>query len=269
MPPKFRVGLLAAAIVMGCLSQANIRSMGTGQKEDDSTGIIRKEKPDRPKPRVKIQRAPPLSLQWWLMIRGRDCHPQEFDSKAAFAVDDMVRIGISVNQSGFLYVVLDSKPGDLGTLIFPDPRINRGNNLVRKNTPVILPNNCPLPESRDSDCPRDVAMAADCWWRITKRYRGDITLIFSREKMNEFESLMGKAGARPEGTMDLPRLPSGLLERIKRETVPEQDLRITEARPQPGAMGTIVSNLTTKVTNTNLRDNEEIIETITLKLQNR
>src|SRR5262245_14321687 len=119
MSPKFRVGLLAVAIVMGCLSQANIRSMATGQKQDDSTGIIRIDRvarPGRPKPQKPIIVAPLLSLQWWLMIRSRDCHPQEFDSKAAVAVDDLVRIGISVNQNGFLYVVLNNKPADYGTL---------------------------------------------------------------------------------------------------------------------------------------------------------
>jgi hypothetical protein len=270
MLPKFRVGLLATASVMICLLPTNIRSVDAGQAQDDSVGVInRKEKVGRPKPRTKTIQAPLLSLQWWLMIRGRDCHPQEFDSTAAFAVDDKVRIGISVNQSGFLYVVLENKPGADATLIYPDPRINRGSNLVRKNTPVILPSNCPSPESRDSDCPMDVRTAEDCWWIITKRYNGSITLIFSRDKMDEFESLIEKAVARRTGTPDLPSLRWDLLERIKRETVQEQDLRSYPTRPQPGAMGTIVSNFTTRVTNTNRRDNEEIVETITLKLQNR
>ena len=266
MSTKFRVGLLAAAIAMGCLSQANMRSMDRGQ--DDSQGRI--------DPNVKIIRpnkkiilAPLLSLQWWLMTRGRDCHPQEFDSKAAFAVDDMVRIGISVNQSGFLYVVLENKPGADGTLIYPDPRINRGSNSVRRNTPVILPSSCPSPESRDSDCPGDVRMAEDCWWNITKSFKGNITLIFSRDKMGEFERLIENAGSRRTGSQDLPRLPSGLLEDIKRNIVRVQDLKISQTRPQPGAMGTIVSNFITKVINTNRRDNEKIVETITLKLQNR
>jgi hypothetical protein len=246
MSPKFRGGLLATAIVIICLLPINIRSVDAGQTQDDSVGVInRKEKEGRPKPRTKIIQAPLLSLQWWLMIRGRDCHPQEFDSKAAFAVDDMVRIGISVNQSGFLYVVLENRPGADGTLIYPDPRINRGSNLVRKNTPVILPGNCPPPESRDSDCPMDVKMAEDCWWSIER------------------------AGAKRTGSPDLPRLRSDLLERIKRETVQARDLKTSQTRPQPGAMGTIVSNFTTRVTNTNRRDNEEIVETITLKLQNR
>jgi len=249
--------------------KANAQTAQGSGAQDDNIEIFRIPKSGRkPPPRAKIL-APLLSLQWWMMIRGRDCHPQEFDSKAAFAVDDMVRIGISVNQSGFLYVVLENKPGADATLIYPDPRINRGSNLVRKNTPVILPSNCPSPESRDSDCPRGVTMAEDCWWTITKRYIGNITLIFSREKMDEFESLIEKAGAKRTGTPDLPSLRWDLLERIKRETVQEQDLKTSLTRPQPGAMGTIVSNFMTKVTNTNRRDNEEIVETITLKLQNR
>ena len=249
--------------------RANAQTAQGSGAQDPNIEIFRTKKPGRTAPpRAKIL-APLLSLQWWLMIRGRDCHPQEFDSKAAFGVDDMVRIGISVNQSGFLYVVLENKPGADATLIYPDPRINRGSNLVRKNTPVILPSNCPSPESRDSDCPMDVRMAEDCWWTITKRYSGAITLIFSRDKMDEFESLIEKAGARRTGTPDLPSLRWDLLERIKRETVQEQDLRTSQTRPQPGAMGTIVSNFMTKVTNTNRRDNEEIVETIRLKLQNR
>jgi len=249
--------------------KANAQTAQGSGAQDDNIEIFRVPKTGRkPPPKAKIL-APLLSLQWWLMIRGRDCHPQEFDSKAAFAVDDLVRIGITVNQSGFLYVVLENKPGADGTLIYPDPRINRGSNLVRKNTPVILPSNCPSPESRDSGCPMDVTMAEDCWWSITKHYSGNITLIFSRDKMDEFESLIEKAGAKRTGSPDLPRLRSDLLEMIKRQTVQAQDLKTSLTRPQPGAMGTIVSNFTTRVTNTNRRDNEEIVETITLKLQNR
>src|SRR5262245_36848772 len=119
MLPRFQVVLLAAAIVMICLLPADIRSTGAGQQPDDSVGIIRKEKADRTKPPTRVIRAPLLSLQWWLMIRSRDCRPQEFDSKAALAADDMVRLGINVNQSGYLYAVLDSKTTDYGTLIYP------------------------------------------------------------------------------------------------------------------------------------------------------
>jgi hypothetical protein len=94
-------------------------------------------------------------------------------------------------------------------------------------------------------------------------------LIFSRDKIPDFERLIDKAGARPGGTLDLPRLPLDTLESIKRDTVQERDLRISETRPQPSKTGTIINNFTTRVTNTNPRDNEEIVETITLKLQNR
>lgn len=269
MLPRFQVVLLAAAIVIICLLPADIQSTGAGQQPDDSVGIIRKEKPGRPKPPPGVLRAPLLALQWWVIIRSRDCRPQEFDSKAALAVDDMVRIGITVNQTGYLYAFNDSKTGDNCTLVYPDPRINRGNNLVRKDTPVILPNNCPSPEERDSDCPRDVNMASVCWWQITKYYKGDITLIFSRGKINQFEREIEKASSNPTGADSLPEIPRALLEKIKRETVLEQDLKTDQIRPQPSKMGTIINNFTTKVTNTNRRDNEEVIETITLKLQKR
>jgi len=276
----FRVlaALLVAASAIVCLRTADLHAPAVAnsliatsseEQQDDNIEIFRVPKPGRPKPVVKKIQAPLLAMQWWLMIRSRDCHPQEFDSKAAFAVDDRFRIGISVNQSGFLYAVLDGKTDDYGTLIFPDPRINRGNNQVRRDTPVILPNNCPMPVERDSDCPQDVAMAGDCWWQITKYYKGDITLIFSREKIDKFESLIDKANANPAGTNSLPKLPMAMLEEIKRETVQVNYLKTEQTRPQPGKMGTIVTNFTTRVTNTNRRDNEEVVETITLKLQKR
>ncbi|MCI0391984.1 MAG: DUF4384 domain-containing protein [Acidobacteria bacterium] len=269
---------LVAALAIVCLKTADLHAPAIAnsliapsseEQQDDNIEIFRVPKPGRPKPVAKKIQAPLLAMQWWLMIRSRDCRPQEFDPKAAFFVDDRFRIGTSVNQSGFLYAVLIGKTDNYGTLIFPDPRINRGNNQVRKDTPVILPNNCPLPEDRDIDCPRDVAMAADCWLQITKYYNHDMTLIFSREKIDEFESLIDKAGANPAGTRSLPKLPLALLEKIKLETVQARDLRTDETRPQPGKMGTIINNFTTRVTNTNRRDNEEIIETITLKLQKR
>jgi hypothetical protein len=59
------------------------------------------------------------------------------------------------------------------------------------------------------------------------------------------------------------------LYRIKEQTVRQSDLRRERVRPGPNEKGFIAANYVTRVTNRNRRNNEEIVETITLKHQQR
>ena len=246
-----------------------IAQTAPGYPKDDNIEIFRLPKPGRPSPPKKI-RAPLLSLQWWLMIRNRDCRPQEVDPNATFASDDQLRIGSKVNQPGYLYVLLNVQGRDDATLIYPDPRINRGRNQVSKNLEVIIPYRCQTTPERDSSCPRDVDPAFDCWWNMVKPYgEKHITLIFSREKIEELERLLDEAELNPQSSRDLPKLPLRTLDRIKEQTVRQSDLRRERVRPRPNEKGFIAANYVTRVTNLNRRDNEEIVETITLKHQPR
>jgi hypothetical protein len=255
---------------LGPDDKANAQTAPGYGERDDNIEIFRVSKPGRtPPPRRRI-RAPLLSLQWWLMIRNRDCRPQEVDPNAIFASDDQLRIGGKVNQGGHLYVTLNVQDRQDAILIFPEPRINRGRNQVVKNLEVIVPYRCPTTPERDSGCPRDVDPAVDCWWNMTKPYGEKyITLIFSREKIKELEDLLEEAELNPQGSRDLPKLSLDSLNRIKEQAVQQADLRRERVRPRPNEKGFIAANYVTRVTNLNRRDNEEIVETITLKHQQR
>jgi len=56
---------------------------------------------------------------------------------------------------------------------------------------------------------------------------------------------------------------------IKGQTVLQKDLKREKVRPRPNEKGFIAANYVTRVTNLNRHDNEEIIETITLRHQPR
>lgn len=240
-----------------------------GKGQDDNIEIFRTEKTGRSKPvKPKIQ-APYLSMQWWLMIRNRDCHPQEIDPEANFVNDDQLRLGAKVNQQGRLYILLSVQDRQDAILIYPDPRINNGNNLITKNLEVLVPYRCPGKPNKDDRCPASVDPSTDCWWNMTKPY-GDkyITLIFSREKINSLESLIKGASADPKGSKDLPSIPLEELNKIKAQSIRQaNELRHERIKPSPNEKGYIAANYVTRITNLNRRDNEDIVETITLKHQ--
>jgi hypothetical protein len=249
-------------------NKANAQTAPAYGERDDNIEIFRAPRPGRTPPPRKVIRAPLLSLQWWLMIRNRDCRPQEVDPNANFVSDDQLRIGGKVNQSGYLYVLLNVQNRQDAVLIYPDPRINRGGNQVVKNLEVIVPYRCQTTPEADRNCPRDVDPAVDCWWNMTKPYGEKyVTLIFSREKIGALENLLQQAELNPQGSRDLPKLSLDMLNRIKEQTVRQAYLKRERVRTKPNEKGFIAANYVTRVTNLNRRDNEEIIETITLKHQ--
>lgn len=266
------VVVLFLALVVICPAttnhQAQSQPIGTDFGPDDNIQIFRQERKGRPKPREKVSLKPLLSLQWWLMIRGRDCRPQEVDSKAFFAAGDHLRVGIKTNQSGHLYVIVSGKGDSEGVLQFPDPRIGQNGNEIVKNRVIIAPYKCDLAGS-DSYCPPKADSVNDCWWEFTGR-RGEIvvTLIFSREEISTLEALIKQARPNPQGSTDLPKVSSALLDEIKREAAAKENFERKEFSPSPTKEGTIADNFRTQVLNTNRQNNEEIIETFTLKPRN-
>src|SRR5262249_32456447 len=118
--------------------------------------------------------------------------------------------------------------------------------------------------------PQGIDPSVDCWWNMTKPYGEKyVTLIFSREKIEELEDLLKKAKINPEGSIELPKLSLATLNRIKDQAVRQEDLKREKVTPRPNEKGYIAANYVTRVTNLNRKDNEEIIETITLKHQQR
>jgi Domain of unknown function (DUF4384) len=238
-----------------------------GFEEDDNVAIFRKSKPKLRPPVRRTKRPiplPRLSMQYWLMIRNRDCQAQEVDPNANFLTDDQLRIGAKVNQPGYLYILLTLPNQEEATMVFPDPRINKGSNRVIKNLEIIVPYRCPTTGEPDDRCPR-VNPATDCWWNMVKPYgEKEITVIFSRDEIIELDNLYGRSERDPQGARDLPKLSLRALDRIKSQTVQQEDLRRERIRPNPNKLGYIAANFVTRITNLSRRDNEEIVETITL-----
>jgi Domain of unknown function (DUF4384) len=238
-------------------------------EKDDNVEIFRKAKegrrpPARKSPPKRPVIIPRLSMQYWMMIRNRDCQAQEVDPNANFLTDDQLRIGAKVNQPGYLYILLTLPDRDEATMVFPDPRINRGSNRVTKNLEIIVPYRCPTTGEPDDKCPR-VNPATDCWWNMVKPYgEKEITVIFSRDEIIELDNLYKRSVRDPQGSRDLPKLSLDALDRIKSQTVQREDLKRERVRPNPNKLGYIAANFVTRITNLNRRDNEEIVETVTL-----
>jgi Domain of unknown function (DUF4384) len=196
------------------------------------------------KVRPKVEPAPLLTVQYRVFIRTPDGKEGESSLATVFHAGDRLRIGVTANQDGFLYIVYQ-KEGQDGLIMFPDSRVNHGENYVARNQEFVLPPiNCP-------------AVNPDlCWYQVTndpeKEY---FIIVFSRDQITDLPNSAG--GADPAIKQALA---SGVL---KKEVI---DNYIKSARVQdykiysrPAGANSPNSRYATWVTNTNRSDNEEII----------
>lgn len=189
----------------------------------------------------KPQIIPLLTLQWHLLTRADGNVHQPADSNLVFKTGDQLKLNITTNQNGYLYVV-NQTAGQPAVVIFPDPRINNGRNEVKKNTDYILPSYCP-----------SVADPNDCWWEMAlPAGTEELIVIFSRDRITTLPSEIAKAG----------------------ETVDEQIINDLKAKSRQTVIqetgllsipGRAPVQFATRVQNTNRKDNEELITTIRLK----
>jgi hypothetical protein len=194
--------------------------------------------------RPKVEQAPLLTLQWRVLKRMDDGSSLEVNPITVFHTGDRIRMAIMANQNGYLYIIHRSEGQD-GTIIFPDSRINNGLNYVKKNQEYLLPAYCPTPEFSD---PRD------CWWKMTPPGGREVfSVIFSRDMIEGLPNQVAEAGGLVKERMIKElELSSGQI--LKRESRPNL------SPEQGGGAGRYV----TWVTNTNKKDNEELIETVVL-----
>jgi hypothetical protein len=133
--------------------------------------VKRQPKPYQPKPakpRPRIQKVPLLALRMWVLKRDQSLNPVETSPNAIFHLDDRLQIALEVNQDGYLYLVQEKTNAD--DVIFPDSRINDGQNYVKKGQKIIIPSNC-LAEYNDE--------RGRCWWKINEE-DDELTVVFSR-----------------------------------------------------------------------------------------
>ncbi|PYS58947.1 MAG: hypothetical protein DMF76_17875 [Acidobacteria bacterium] len=180
-------------------------------------------------------------------VRERPC-AQRPRHRRVFHNGDQLRLGVTANQDGFLYVIYQ-KEGQDGLIMFPDSRVNNGENDVTKNQEFILPPvNCPAPDPNE------------CWYKVTNEPTKEFFIIvFSRDQIVD---LPNKAGAN-EAVREA--LASGVL---KKEVI---DSYMKSARMQdykiygrPANAKNPGSRYAVWVTNTNRADNEDIIVRVPL-----
>jgi Domain of unknown function (DUF4384) len=209
----------------------------------DVVTVKRVSKPNRqpagPAPR-KTQRAALLTLQWRVLKRSEDGKAEETDATKGFQTGDKVKLAITANQSGYLYIV-NQPEGKDGVLLFPDLRINKGLNSVIKDREYVLPTFC------EYDDPKD------CWWQMVPPAGTEtLIVIFSRDKITTLPNQIDKPYSAVKRSV-VEALIATSDQKVKQQT--------GQLDPIPGQKA---ARFGTRAQNINLQDNEELIATIEL-----
>jgi Domain of unknown function (DUF4384) len=236
-----------ALVVLSAIAALGQESSTTWDKPQP---VERKEKPKRVyrptarnKVRPKTQLAPLLTVQYRVLIKRPDGTEGESSVASVFHSGDKLRLGVTTNQDGFLYVIYQRENQD-GLVMFPDSRVNGGENYVTKNREFILP----LP---DPDA---------CWYQVTNDPTKEFfIMVFSRDQILDLPNTPGGSEAVKTA------LASGVL---KKEVI---DSYIRSARMQdykiysrPAKATSPGSRYAIWVTNINRADNEDIIVRVPL-----
>jgi hypothetical protein len=186
-----------------------------------------------------MQKTALLTLQWHLIKRVSDTRRAEADPSKEFQTGDRLKLAITTNQNGYLYII--SQPHDKdGVMLFPDLRINKGQNYVLRDTEYVVPSYCPNLGQED------------CWFKMTPPAGTEtMIVIFSRDKIT-----------------DLPNEISTPYAPVKRDIVEQliasSQQKVKQTSGAPAIPGKKAVSYATRVQNTNREDNEELIATIEL-----
>ncbi|HEU4389259.1 MAG TPA: DUF4384 domain-containing protein [Blastocatellia bacterium] len=214
---------------------------------DEPVKVKRVAKPRR-KPAAtpqKTEKAPLLTLKWQALRRGDGNTMDRIDASQPVKVGDQLKLSVTPNQDGFLYIIhqsttLGGKVVDQPHLIFPDPRINNGANAVKKDQRYVVPASC-----AEYDDPND------CWWEITPPDGKEaFTVVFSRDEITTLSDK--EAGSWIE---------QNVIDEIK-ATSRAEDLKRTNRIKVNALKGEESDGV--YVQNSNPDDNEEIFDTIEL-----
>jgi hypothetical protein len=236
--------MIAALACAGLFTDRASAQEGGAKLWYQTAKVTYKPKPDRKPPssgtRKPVERKPLLTLQWRLFERGDGNVNNEVDPKKVFAFNDQVKLAITANQAGYLYVV-NQPEGKDGVLLFPDPNVNGGKNYVAKNKEYRIPDNCV-----DQPDPKD------CWMRWSPEPETEnLIVIFSRDEITTLPSSVKKA-----------------LDVIKREDIENIVARSSKkVKPFKGFAipGSKAARYATWVQNTDTTDNEDLVTTIKIK----
>ncbi|MGA9771928.1 MAG: DUF4384 domain-containing protein [Blastocatellia bacterium] len=217
----------------------------------------RKRPASRPKPDKKgEQESPLLTLKYQVLVRGDGGSAQRVDAaNKEFKVGDQLKLAVTPNQNGFLYIVHHSvdnnnKTIDQPHVIFPNPGVNDGRNEVKKDEQYLVPKHCPQFED-----------PTDCWWEITPPSGKDFfTVIFSRDEISDLPSKL----TNEDSSNDKDAIAMNIIARVKSTSntkdIARSDKIKINSRSTTESDGTYIQN-------TSRSDNEELFDTIELKHQ--
>jgi hypothetical protein len=252
----YLIAILAVPLMQAILNDKIIAqdSDSGSLRWDPPVTIKRKEKPrraPRPKPTRRPTRrpvkaaveesAPMLTLQYRVMKVREDGTALETNPGAVFFPGDRLRLAVKANQAGYIYIIQQKQNmSQPGMIVFPNSQVNGGQNYVKKDQEFIIPSNCPAGMN-----PRD------CSVLVTPPSGQEFfTLIFSRDLILDLPNQAAQAGG-----MIMPNI----IQELKRAS---GQILIRKQIPSAGPY-------TIWVRNTNVEDNEELIETLTLNKGNR
>jgi Domain of unknown function (DUF4384) len=207
--------------------------------------VKRVEKPNRqrtqPVSKTGRQKAALLTLQWHLVKRVDDKNREEADPRQEFQTGDQLKVALTVNQSGYLYIV-NQPQGKDGVLLFPDLRINKGQNYVLKNQEYVIPTYCPAYED-----------PKDCWYEMTPPAGTEtLIVIFSRDKITTLPNAIDK--------------PNSVVKRsVVDQLISTSEKKVNQVSGELTIPGKKAVRYATRVQNPNLQDNEELIATIEVR----
>ena len=240
--------LLASSSLLA--SQMNKSLVSFGGVWTAEKVVVRKTKPNRvvAAKRPATVKSPLLALQWRVLNEGKDGKPQAVDPATPFRSGERFQFEFTVNQNGYLYIMQNTEDGD-GQVIFPNQNINNGDNLVKKDVKYTVPANCSENFTESS---------GNCWLAfddtIPKDGREAVTVIFSREKITTL----------PNTNEDVSKLAERLVKKQTIKTLRDDSPTATSYNYKQLKGLSPKQQFVTVVTNSNARDNEELVATFNL-----
>ena len=216
--------------------------------------VERKAKPRRryrPRARVrtrpKVETAPLLTVQYRLIKIRPDGTQLDIHPASQLNAGDLLRLAVTPNQEGFLCIIHQYE-GEDGQILFPNSRVNDGQNFVAKNQEFLLPPpNCGEPDPRR------------CWYAVTPSAKKEyFIVVFSRDLILDLPNQAAAATLAAGGAV-----PRGVIEDYMKAVNPA-DYVIT-GRPRDARVGT-ASPYAVWVINKNRSDNEEIVLRVPLNI---
>ncbi len=187
-----------------------------------------------------------LAVQLRLMTVDEDGRVTEVNPLTSFKMSDRLRLSLKANQRGYLYIIRQSAPDADGEIIFPTQLSNNGSNFIMANLEYVLPSNCPkdlIPN------PVDCSLTLFPFKDAPQEY---FTIIFTRDSLVDLPNDVQNKRVKLENLMSAGKIPVktlvGLIEESGQDLVTQQG----------------DSQFAIRLTNINVKDNEEIIETFLL-----